>query len=343
MSGKVELVKSAMLAVQRYPWEQGVCAQALWELGDETTAMAMAHDAVLRQKEDGRLAVINENIAVTDPAANGEVVWRTYEKTGDECYREAAEKMLWYLLRKAPRTKNNCICHNEISFQEGYSPDQIWVDSIYMAPPFIALMGELKEAVAQIEGYVAYLRDKETGLLYHIYDAGTGHFLRKKLWATGNGWALLGMARVAETALQKGDEEAAGKMIQLSREILDAMLKYQLADGRFHDILDEPDSFVEGTAAMMMATYIYRGMVGGWLPEEYAEYAELVRGTMENYVDEIGLIHQVCGCPHFLEAGTSAESMGAYLMMHGWYGKWKKDTGKGGGRYGEGCKKGPEN
>ena len=31
-----------------------------------------------------------------------------------------------------------------------------------------------------------------------------------------------------------------------------AMLPYQLADGRFHDILDEEDSFVEGTAAMMM-------------------------------------------------------------------------------------------
>ena len=324
MSEKIDLVKNAMLAVQRYPWEQGVCAQVLWELGDETTAIAMAHDAVLRQKEDGRLAVINENIAVTDPAANGEVVWRAYEKTGDLTYREAAEKMLRYLLHKAPRTGNHSICHNQVSFHEGYSANQVWVDSIYMAPPFLAVMGELKEAVAQIEGYVDYLKDEKTGLLYHIYDAGRECFVRKKLWATGNGWALLGMARVAETALHKGDEEVAGIMIQQSREILDAMLKYQLPDGRFHDILDEPDSFIEGTAAMMMATYIYRGTVGGWLPTEYGEYADRVRETMENYVDEIGLIHEVCGCPHFVEVGTSAESMAAYLMMHGWYKKWKK-------------------
>lgn len=66
MTEKITFVKNAMLAVQRYPWEQGVCAQALWELEDETTAVAMAHDAVFRQKEDGRLAVINDNIAVTD-------------------------------------------------------------------------------------------------------------------------------------------------------------------------------------------------------------------------------------------------------------------------------------
>jgi rhamnogalacturonyl hydrolase YesR len=190
-----------------------------------------------------------------------------------------------------------------------------------MAPPFLAVMGEITEAVAQIEGYLAYLRDAKTGLLYHIYDAGTGRFVRQKLWATGNGWALLGMARVAETALDKGDTEAAGKMIAYGKELLDAMLKYQLADGRFHDILNDPDSFTEGTAAMMMAAFIYRGIVGGWLSSEYIVYADRVRVTMEEYVDDIGLIKEVCGCPDFLEVGTSAESMAAYLMMHGWYGK----------------------
>lgn len=324
MAGKVELVKKAMLAVQRYPWEQGVCAQALWELGDETTAIAMAHDAVLRQKEDGRLAVINENIAVTDPAANGEVVWRAYERTGEAQYGVAAKKMLDYLLFQAPRTNKQSICHNQISFHEGYSPEQIWVDSIYMAPPFLAVMGEWEEAVVQIEGYLTYLKDRETGLLYHIYDAGTERFVRKKLWATGNGWALLGIARVAETVLGKR-KEPAQKLLKYAKEILDAMLKYQLPDGRFHDILNEQDSFVEGTAAMMMAAFIYRGMAGKWLSDEYAGYAEKVRRTMENYVDEIGLIKEVCGCPDFLQVGTSAESMAAYLMMHAWYGKWKNE------------------
>ncbi len=324
MTEKVGLVKNAMLAVQRYPWEQGVCAQALWELGDEKTAIAMAHDAVLRQKEDGRLAVINDNIAVTDPAANGEVVWRAYERTGDKFYREAAEKMLAYLMKEAPRTETGCICHNEVSFHEGYSPDQIWVDSVYMAPPFLAVMGELTEAVAQIEGYLSYLRDAATGLLYHIYDAGTGQFVRKKLWATGNGWALLGIARVADIARERGEAFLAERLQGYGRTLLDAMLPYQLTDGRFHDILDEPDSFVEGTAAMMTAAFMYRGIAGGWLSGEYKERADLIREAMESYVDEFGLIREVCGCPHFLTPGTSAESMAAYLMMWAWYEKYEK-------------------
>lgn len=315
---KKDLVKNAMLAVQRYPWEQGVCAQALWELGDETTAIAMAHDAVLRQQADGRLAVINENIAVTDPAANGEVVWRAYERTGNEMYRDAAKKMLAYLIHKAPRTEKGCICHNEISFHEGYSADQIWVDSVYMAPPFLAVMGELDEAVAQVEGYLEYLRDDATGLLYHIYDAGTDRFVRKKRWATGNGWALLGIARILEEALKQGAKEHAEKLMGYGQALLDAMVRYQLTDGRFHDILDEEESFVEGTGAMMLATFIYRGVAGGWLSKTYLQHADLVRQTMEAYVDEFGLIREVCGCPHFLTPGTSAESMAAYLMMWAW-------------------------
>lgn len=321
MQDKVTLVKHAMLAVQRYPWEQGVCAQAVWELGDVATAVAMAHDAVLRQREDGRLAVINDNIAVTDPAANGEVVWRAYEVTGNEFYKAGAERMLEFLMQRAPRTDKGIICHNEVSFHEGFSKDQIWADSVYMAPPFLAVMGELDEAVKQIEGYFGYLRDDETGLLYHIYDAGTKRFVRKKLWATGNGWALLGIARVIETAKEQGRDDAAKCLAERGTKLLDSMLKYQLADGRFRDIMDEKDSFPEGTAAMMMAAAIYRGVHAGWLSEDYIFHADLVYGTMPKFIDEFGIIHEVCGCPDFVSCGTSAESMASFLMMEAWHSK----------------------
>ena len=321
MSDKVQLVKNAMLAVQRYPWEQGVCAQAVWELGDVATAVAMAHDAVLRQKEDGRLAVINENIAVTDPAANGEAVWRAYEVTGNEFYKAAAERMLSYLMHRAPRTDKGIICHNEISFFEGFSPQQIWVDSVYMAPPFLAVMGELDEAVKQIEGCFEYLQDEETGLLFHIYDPGTGKFVRKLRWATGNGWALLGIARVIETAKEKGRTDIAERLAKRGVALLDSMLKYQLADGRFRDIMDDKQSFPEGTAAMMMAAAIYRGVRAGWLSDDYIFHADLVYGNMQKYVDGYGIIHEVCGCPDFNAPGTSAESMASFLMTEAWHRK----------------------
>ena len=53
MNDKIQLVKNAMLAVQRYPWEQGVCAQALWELGDVATAVANLKKATFTMLDVG--------------------------------------------------------------------------------------------------------------------------------------------------------------------------------------------------------------------------------------------------------------------------------------------------
>lgn len=50
---------------------------------------------------------------------------------------------------------------------------------------------------------VECLQDSSSGLLKHIYDAEKKVFVRDKLWATGNGWALLGMISVCDIAKEK--------------------------------------------------------------------------------------------------------------------------------------------
>lgn len=58
MKPLVEKVIQCMLAMQRHPWEQGVCAQALYEAGREELWIPMAYDAIRRQGADGRLAMV---------------------------------------------------------------------------------------------------------------------------------------------------------------------------------------------------------------------------------------------------------------------------------------------
>ncbi len=48
MPNEIMRVIQCMLAMQRYPWEQGVCAQALYEAGREEFWIPMAYDAVRR-------------------------------------------------------------------------------------------------------------------------------------------------------------------------------------------------------------------------------------------------------------------------------------------------------
>ena len=105
MTEKARQAMKCMLAMQRHSWEQGVCAQALFEAGREDLWIPMAYDAVKRQSTDGRLAMPGSNAAVSDPAANGEVCLRAFEVTDNPFYLMGAQRMLDYLETAAPRTR----------------------------------------------------------------------------------------------------------------------------------------------------------------------------------------------------------------------------------------------
>ena len=314
MADDMEKVIRCMLAMQRYPWEQGVCAQALYEAGRDDLWIPMAYDAVKRQAADGRLAMIGGDPAVCDPASAGEVCLRAYERTGDAFFLEGAQRMLEYLEEEAPRTKDGIICHNRVSFEEGYSAKQLWIDGLYMVPPFLAAMGKVEEAAGQIRGYIRHLFDEEAGLFRHIVDTEDGRFVRGVHWATGNGWALLGLARVTELAGEQGFRTVQDEMAVFLNRLLESMLNWQLPDGRFRDILDDEESFADGTSAMMMAAAVFRGIRGGYVSRVYWPAAEKAFRTVSGMIDGMGLVRGVCGCPDFVKEGTSAEAQAAFVM-----------------------------
>ena len=307
-----------MLAMQRYPWEQGVCAQALFEAGREELWIPMAYDAVRRQLPDGRLAMAGGGPAVSDPASNGEVCLRAWQRTGNSFFLDGAQRMLDYLDHSAPRTADGIICHNSVSFEKGYSPAQLWIDGLYMVPPFLAVMGRMDDAAEQVRGYIRHLFDEETGLFFHIVDTETGRYVRRKHWATGNGWAVMGLARIAEAAGEAGRPDIRDETAAFLNRLLESMLAWQAPDGRFHDILDDPDSFPDGTSSAMMAAAVFRGILHGYVHEKYRPAAEAACRTVMEKTDEMGLVREVCGCPDFVSEGTSAEAQAALVMADAW-------------------------
>jgi len=307
MSNLAEKVKRAMLSMQRQSWEQGVAAQALIESGHADDAVMLAHDAVVRQDGSGRLGVIGDEKAVTDAASNGGPVLFAYRRTGDENYKQAADRMADYILHAAPRTENGALSHvNHMS--------QVWVDSFYMAPPFLAEAGHIDEAVAQIERFRELMLIKEKGLYAHIWDDGEKRFRRADLWGVGNGWAAAGMVRVIRTLpeTKQADKE---KLIGYVRELIDAILPYQREDGLFHDVVDRPDTFVETNVAQMIAYAIYSGVKAGWLDEGYLADANRMRAAAQAKVDEFGFVRGVCGSPNFDRSGTATEGQAFFLLM----------------------------
>jgi len=297
----------AALAMQRWPWEQGVLAQALLDWGDAELAVLMAHEAVVNQYKDGRLGMKYDRGAATDPASNGEPVLFAASATGDAKYKAAAQRMLEYLLYRAPRTRDRVLFHNE-------NQGQIWVDAFFMSPPFLAVAGEHEEAVRQVEGMRRYLWDPAMRLFHHQWDDDRKEFSRAAFWGVGNGWAATGMTRVLGSlpvTMRSERERIAGYV----GETLEGCLAHQRMDSLFHDVVDDPSTFVETNLAQMLAYAIYRGVAGGWLNRTYLSRADAMRERVYEMVDERGLVQGVCAAPTFDYPGTAPEGQAFFLFM----------------------------
>jgi len=310
MQSTIRRVKNATLAMQRYPWEQGVVAQAFLEAGDADIAILMAIEAASRQIEDGRCAQMGTPETITDPCAIGEALRFAAAETGDIKLKSALEKLENWALRLAPRNDRGIVYHM-------MGVRQFWVDSFYMLPPFLACMGHCDEALKQIDGLWDALFLEKKSLLAHMWQDDEQRFEREAVWATGNGWAAAGMARVI-TLLPKAYAAQREGLIGRVKTILEAALKYQREDGLFHDVLDDPTTFVEVNVAQMLAYTIFRGIHEGYLEETYLPAAQRIYEAATIKVDAYGLVQQVCAAPHFNSPGTSPEGQAFYILMHAW-------------------------
>jgi unsaturated rhamnogalacturonyl hydrolase len=316
----VQKVKLAMLAMQRRAWEQGVASQALLELGEHELVILMAKDAVVNQLKDGRLGLNEGNSAVCDPASNGEPLLFAAKETGDSALQKALDRMYEFALYKAPRTRDGIIYHNQIE-------NQVWVDAIYMMPPFLAVMGNTEEAITQIVGCRRRLQDKSSKLYSHIWDEDRQSFPRKALWGVGNGWAAAGIARVIR-CLPSGKSKSKDMLVGYAKEILDGALAFQRKDFLFHDVLNDTSTFVDTNVAQMLCYTIYRGVAQGWLDRSYLAKAEPTRAAIHAKVDRFGLVQGVCGAPQFHSAGTATEGQAFFLLMEAAYRDLQKASSK---------------
>ncbi len=300
-------VKQALLSMQRYSWEQGVAAQAFLEMGEKELVIQMSKAAVLNQLADGRLAAMGNISAVTDPAGIGEAVLYASEVTKDPELGSAVQKLINWLLEKAPRNRDGIIYHV-------IEKPQMWVDSFYMAPPFLSAAGYHQEALKQIKGYISLLFNSEKKLFSHIWDESKNDFARGDCWGVGNGWALAGITRVIATLPEEFNAEKH-ELINFVKTVLDSCLGYMRTDGLFHDVLDNKDSFIETNLSQMAAYAIYRGMKAGWLGDGYLAFAETMRNAAHAKVDDLGFVQGVCGAPFFDRPGIAAEGQSFFLLM----------------------------
>ncbi|KAG8710389.1 hypothetical protein FRC08_017233 [Ceratobasidium sp. 394] len=298
----VDLVKARLKEAAQKSWELGTRSQALLELespsisvftassipgspasydsSNKTSALfpvtnaakiALASgelkdiiaisDDIVSSRPDGSLALMKDGSAA-DPASNGvAVLVANWTGAQGPDFSSAASDQLTWLLNHVPRSNKGAISHRNNAVQ-------LWSDFIYMVPPFLAYYGAttsnktlVAESFRQIKLYRDVLLD-DTGLWQHIRQ---GSFEDKGCWSTGNGWAAMGMLRVAATIKAAGyQEEFTDELKDLAdwtSGIFDAMWPLLTSENLFYNYANNPKTFLDGASSALMAASVYRAAV----------------------------------------------------------------------------------
>jgi len=303
---RIELATAAAMAMQRRDWEQGILAQAMVEAGDRRRVILLTKAAMVQKTPDGRLGVVVSG-SPTDPAMGGAAYAKAAEWTGDAQMQQAVDGLLNWIRKGAPRNDDGILYHV-------FRGAEMWSDGLNCAPPFLAAVGFHDEALSQIEGYRQRLWNPDKQLLAHIWDDQKHQLKDGNFWGGGNGWAAAGLARVWRS-LPKERRADRQRVADFAREIIDGCLAYQRPDGLFHNVVDQPATFVETNLAQMLAFSIYEGVSAGWLAATYRSHADRMRAAARLKMDSDGFVQGACGAPSFDRPGPSTEAQAFCIMM----------------------------
>ena len=256
-----------------------------------------------RVAEDGTISGYSVEEYNIDNVNAGKTLFQLYDITGKEKYRKAID-LIYSQVQKQPRTAEGNFWHKKIY------PNQVWLDGLYMGQPFY-MEYETKfnnkknyaDIFSQFANVVKYMRDEETGLYYHGYDASKEVFwcdketgLSKNYWLRAMGWysmALLDtLSKTEPTGYEKEYEELKG----VFKDFIDAMLKYQDESGMWYQLpalAGKEPNYLETSGSSIFAFAILRGVRLGFLPESYRQYGEKAfKGVCDKYLKtEDGGLH----------------------------------------------------
>lgn len=231
---------------------------------------------------DGSIKSYEMNEFNLDQVAEGRLLFDLYARTHDARYRKAIET-LREQLRKQPRTSEGGFWHKKIY------PNQMWLDGLYMASPFLAQYGAafndtaaFNDVAKQILLIARNTRDPATGLYYHAWDetraqswADSLSGRSKNFWGRAVGWYAMAIVDVLDYLPRTHRDRAA--IIQELKQLAQAVRAVQdPVSGLWYDILDQPTrkgNYFETSASSMFVYAFAKGAHNGYLDSTYVAAA----------------------------------------------------------------------
>lgn len=184
--------------------------------------------------------------------------------------------------------------------------NSVWLDDMYMGIPPIAYRG----AVAAREGYNALAKELYAAAVEQILLFKKYLWLPEKEifrhgwiegmsvhpsyhWARANGWAVLTLCDVLDIVPE--DTPGRAEALETLRQLLGTIATFQAPDGRWHQLIDHTETYLE-TSASAMFTYGFAHAVNqGWIdPTAYRDVALSGWQGIVPQVNEEGGVENTC-------------------------------------------------
>lgn len=183
--------------------------------------------------------------------------------------------------------------------------NSVWLDDMYMGITPIAFRGALaasendsscsgmyEESIKQVKLFGKYLWVPEKNLYRHGWIEGMAEHPDYH-WARCNGWALLTMCDVLD-AVPEGTP-GRDEVLEQFRSLARGITALQAPDGRWHQLLNVNESYLETSATAIFVYCIAHAVNEGWLDRiAYQDVARAGWNGLLSQVNEKGQVENTC-------------------------------------------------
>lgn len=232
--------------------------------------------------------------ALDDCGSFGALMLRCDPTGANPDVRRMADRIAHYMMRQQPCTPEGAFCRRD---------DTIWADDMYMSVPFLCRYSEmtgdpapLTFAAQQMLHYRRLLFLPEKRIMAHMRCLLHGEN-NGIPWSRGNGWVIFSLSELL--AVLPESHPHRGALLNFFRELTEGYLALQDACGLWHQILDDPESYLETSATAMMICSFARGSRHGWYDAStrtraMAAARKAWQGLTELAIDRKGNLYGVC-------------------------------------------------
>lgn len=196
-----------------------------------------------------------------------------YKITNDASYLPVLKQWGDWLFNDAIRTKSGGLQH--VTFGD-LNPEEMWDDTLMISVIPLTKLGlvlqrpdYIEEAKFQFMIHIKYLQDRKTGLWYHGWTFKAANNFGSVFWGRGNSWITIAIPLFFELLhLSESDETYKFLMESLDQQVA-ALAKLQDESGLWHTVIDDPSSYLEGSATAGFTFGILKGVANGYLDNKY--------------------------------------------------------------------------